>query len=154
MEKKSLGLVETEGLVGAVEAADAGAKAANVNFLGYELTRAGLITVKFLGDVGAVQAAVYSAAAAAQRVGRVISTHVIPRPDKQLKAVTMTSPDHVPPPDPPKPPRTPESGPEAETEAVPEAAGPGAEEDSQTADTGADADKDRAASEPDPRAGV
>ncbi|MBF0530295.1 MAG: BMC domain-containing protein, partial [Deltaproteobacteria bacterium] len=92
-----LGLVEACGLVGAVEAADAGAKAANVQLLGYEWTRAGLITVKFLGDVAAVQAATSAAAAAATRVGQLVAVHVIPRPDHQVSSITMESPDNVPP---------------------------------------------------------
>lgn len=86
MEKESLGLIETFGLVAAIEAADAGAKAANVTLRGYERARAGLITVIFAGDVAAVQAAVSAGAAAAKRVGKVVSVHVIARPDRQLQA--------------------------------------------------------------------
>ena len=85
MEQESLGLIETLGLVAAVEAADAGSKAANVTFRGYEHARAGLITVVFVGDVAAVRAAVTAGAVAAKRVGKVISVHVIARPDRQLK---------------------------------------------------------------------
>jgi len=84
MEKDSLGLIETLGLVGAVEAADAGSKAAKVTFRGYERGRAGLITVVFAGDVAAVRAAVAAGVAAAKRVGKVVSVHVIARPDRQL----------------------------------------------------------------------
>jgi len=84
MEKDSLGLIETLGLVGALEAADAGSKAANVTFRGYERGRAGLITVVFTGDVAAVRAAVAAGTAAARRVGNVVSVHVIARPDWQL----------------------------------------------------------------------
>jgi ethanolamine utilization protein EutM len=84
MEKESLGLIETLGLVAAIEAADAGSKAANVTLRGYERARAGLITVVFAGDVAAVRAAVSAAAAAAKRVGTVVSVHVIARPDSQL----------------------------------------------------------------------
>jgi microcompartment protein CcmL/EutN len=84
MERDSLGLIETSGLVAAIEAADAGSKAANVTFRGYERARAGLITVVFLGDVAAVHAAVTAGSAAARRVGTVISVHVIARPDRQL----------------------------------------------------------------------
>ena len=84
MEKRSLGLIETWGYVPAVEAADAGAKAANVVFLGYEKVQAGLITIRFLGEVAAVQAAVAAGAAAAEKVGRVVAVHVIPRPDGQI----------------------------------------------------------------------
>ncbi len=85
MEKESLGLIETLGLVAAVEAADAGAKAANVKLRGYQQARAGLITVIFAGDVAAVRAAVSAGAAAARRVGKVVSVHVIARPDRQLQ---------------------------------------------------------------------
>lgn len=84
MKKLSLGMVETWGYVPAIEAADAGTKAADVNFLGYEITRVALVTVKFTGEVSAVQAAVASGAAAAKKVGKVVSVHVIPRPDPQL----------------------------------------------------------------------
>jgi microcompartment protein CcmL/EutN len=87
MEKDSLGLIETSGLVAAIEAADAGSKAANVSFRGYQRARAGLITVFFLGDVAAVRAAVTAGSAAAKRVGTVISVHVIARPDRQLHGV-------------------------------------------------------------------
>jgi microcompartment protein CcmL/EutN len=92
MEKRSLGLIETWGWVPALEAADAGVKAANVVLLGWESARMGLITVKFGGDVGAVQAAVSSGAAAAARVGRLVATHVIPRPDRQLNRTTAPRP--------------------------------------------------------------
>lgn len=76
----ALGMVETRGLVGALEAADAGTKAADVRLLGRELADAGLVTVYFAGDVAAVRAAVDAGAAAALRVGELVSTHVIPRP--------------------------------------------------------------------------
>lgn len=85
-EKKALGLIETVGLVPAIEAADAGVKAANVKLVGYELARGGgLTTVKFLGDVAAVKAAVEAGKAAAERVGKVYAVHVIPRPDDQVE---------------------------------------------------------------------
>ena len=87
MERDSLGLIETSGLVAAIEAADAGSKAANVSFRGYERARAGLITVVFLGDVAAVRAAVTAGSAAAKRIGTVLSVHVIARPDRQLRVV-------------------------------------------------------------------
>ena len=83
----ALGLIETRGLVGAVEAADAGAKAANVRLLGLERADAGLVTVKFLGDVAAVKAACDAGAAAAQRVGQLIAVHVIPRPHDEIGVV-------------------------------------------------------------------
>jgi microcompartment protein CcmL/EutN len=85
MMKPSLGLIETVGWVPAVEAADAGTKAADVRLLGFERAGRGLVTIKFQGDVAAVQAAVSAGAAAAGRVGRVVSVHVIPRPDRQLR---------------------------------------------------------------------
>ena len=78
----ALGLIETKGLVGAIEAADAMTKSANVELVGYEKIGSGLVTVMVRGDVGAVKAAVDAgaAAAAAERVGTVQSIHVIPRP--------------------------------------------------------------------------
>ncbi len=77
----ALGLIETRGLVGAIEAADAAVKAADVKLIGKERVEAGLITIKVIGDVAAVRAAVDAGAAAAQRVGELVSVHVIPRPD-------------------------------------------------------------------------
>ena len=77
---EALGMVETKGLVGAIEAADAMVKAANVHLVGYEKIGSGLVTVMVRGDVGAVKAAVDAGAAAAKRVGEVVSIHVIPRP--------------------------------------------------------------------------
>ncbi len=76
----ALGLIETKGLVGAIEAADAMTKSANVELIGYEKIGSGLVTVMVRGDVGAVKAAVEAGSAAADRVGEVVSTHVIPRP--------------------------------------------------------------------------
>jgi microcompartment protein CcmL/EutN len=84
MEKQSLGLIETWGLVPAIEAADVGAKAANVTLLGYQVVPVGRVVVTFVGDVAAVTAAVSSGAAAARKVGQVLAVHVIPRPDKQI----------------------------------------------------------------------
>lgn len=77
---EALGLIETKGLVGAIEAADAMVKAANVQLIGYEKVGGALVTVMVRGDVGAVKAATDAGAAAAQRVGELISVHVIPRP--------------------------------------------------------------------------
>ena len=77
---EALGMIETKGLVGSVEAADAMVKAANVYLIGRELVGGGLVTVMVRGDVGAVKAAVDAGAAAAERVGEVKSVHVIPRP--------------------------------------------------------------------------
>ncbi len=85
--ERALGLVETKGFVGAIEAADAGLKAANVRLLASERVDAGLVTVMFGGDVAAVRAAVDAAAAAAQRVGHLVSSHVIPRPHEQLSTI-------------------------------------------------------------------
>ena len=83
----ALGLVETRGLVGAIEAADAGLKAANVRLLTTERADAGLVTVMFGGDVAAVKAAVDAGAAAAERVGHLVSSHVIPRPNSQVHEI-------------------------------------------------------------------
>lgn len=97
MEQRSLGLIETNGYVGAVEAADAAMKAANVEFDGYEVIRTGLVTVKLKGDVAAVKAAVHAGVVAARKVGRVLAQHVIPRPDRQLSLQTDGfSPDTLP----------------------------------------------------------
>jgi microcompartment protein CcmL/EutN len=87
MTVRSLGLIETWGLVAAIEAADAGVKAANVCLKGYDLARGGLVTVRFEGDVAAVRAAVSAASVAAGKVGRVVSTHVIARPHVQVQRV-------------------------------------------------------------------
>lgn len=79
MSVTALGMIETIGLVSAIEAADAGLKAANVRLLGTDYVRGGLVMVRFEGEVAAVQAAVDAGASAAQRVGKVFSAHVIPR---------------------------------------------------------------------------
>ncbi|MCL5771696.1 MAG: BMC domain-containing protein [Actinobacteria bacterium] len=81
MENKALGLIETKGLVACIEAGDAMVKAANVQMIGIEQIGGGFVTVMVEGDVGAVKAAVDAGAAAAKRVGELISVHVIPRPD-------------------------------------------------------------------------
>ncbi len=80
MNGEALGMIETRGLVGAIEAADAMVKAANVRLIGYEKIGSAYVTVMVRGDVGAVKAAVDAGAAAAKRVGEVVSVHVIPRP--------------------------------------------------------------------------
>lgn len=85
MMNNALGLIETKGLVASIEAADAMAKAANVTIVGTEKIGSGLVTIMVRGDVGAVKAAVDAGAAAAQRVGEVVSTHVIPRPHTDLE---------------------------------------------------------------------
>ena len=87
MEKLALGMVETKGLVGAIEAADAMVKAANVTLLGKELIGSGLVTVMVRGDVGAVKASVEAGAAAAKRVGELVSVHVIPRPHEDVEKI-------------------------------------------------------------------
>ena len=87
MEKKALGMVETKGLVGAVEAADAMVKAANVQLIGKEIVGGGLVTVMVRGDVGAVKASVEAGGAAAKRVGELISVHVIPSPHEDVEAI-------------------------------------------------------------------
>lgn len=81
----ALGLIETKGLIGAIEAADVMAKTASVKIIGKEKITAALVTIKVVGEVAAVKAAVDAGAAAAQRVGQLISAHVIPRPDDQLE---------------------------------------------------------------------
>ena len=144
--QKSLGLIETQGLAGGIEAADAAVKSANVELIGYELTRGGgWTTVKIQGDVGAVKAAVDAARIAAGKVTRVVSTRVIPRPAAGLERLIRSAdtvgwkppepPADPEPPAPPEPPAGPdepekeepvppaEEADEAETPAV-----PGAEE--------------------------
>jgi microcompartment protein CcmL/EutN len=90
----ALGLVETRGLTGAIEAADAMCKAANVKLIGWEKTSPALITVQVIGETGAVKTAVEAGAAAASRVGHLVSTHVIPRPDLQLDKILSITPDN------------------------------------------------------------
>ncbi|NUM82146.1 BMC domain-containing protein [bacterium] len=87
MEDRALGMVETMGLVGAIEAADAMVKAAKVTLIGKELTDGAMITIKVVGETGAVQAAVAAGEAAARRVGQVVATHVIPRPDEMTEGI-------------------------------------------------------------------
>lgn len=84
---EALGMVETKGLIGAVEAADAMVKAAGVKLVGKDQIGAGLVTVMVRGDVGAVKAAVEAGSAAAKRVGELISTHVIPRPHGDVEGM-------------------------------------------------------------------
>ena len=84
---QALGLVETKGLVGSIEAADARVKAANVTLIGKEHIGGGLVTVMVRGDVGAVKAATDAGAAAAERVGELVSIHVIPRPHGEIEAI-------------------------------------------------------------------
>jgi microcompartment protein CcmL/EutN len=81
----ALGMVETRGLIGMIEAADAMVKAANVVFVGWQKVDAGLVTAIIRGDVGSVKAATDAGAAAARRVGELVSVHVIPRPHANLE---------------------------------------------------------------------
>jgi ethanolamine utilization protein EutM len=92
MTLDALGMIETKGLVGAVEAADAMVKAAKVELIGKELVGGGLVTVMVRGDVGAVKAATDAGAAAAQRVGELISVHVIPRPHSDVELILPKKP--------------------------------------------------------------
>ena len=87
MTLEALGMVETKGLVGSIEAADAMVKAANVVLVGKEYIGAGYVTVMVRGDVGAVKASTDAGAAAARRVGELVSVHVIPRPHTQVEKV-------------------------------------------------------------------
>ncbi len=84
---EALGMIETKGLVGAIEAADAMTKSANVTLIGYEKIGSGLVTVMVRGDVGAVKASVDAGAAAAEKVGEIVSQHVIPRPHTDVEKI-------------------------------------------------------------------
>jgi len=88
----ALGMVETKGLVGSIEAADAMLKAARVQLVGKEAIGGGYVTVMVRGDVGAVKAATDAGAAAAQRVGELVSVHVIPRPHSDLETILPKRP--------------------------------------------------------------
>ncbi len=87
MDTNSLGMIETKGLIGAIEAADAMVKSANVQLVGKEQVGGGLVTVMVRGDVGAVKAATDAGAAAAEKVGELISVHVIARPHAEVDAI-------------------------------------------------------------------
>nr|WP_019154190.1 propanediol utilization microcompartment protein PduA [Robertmurraya massiliosenegalensis] len=87
MGQEALGMIETKGLVAAVEAADSMVKAANVELIGYEKIGSGLVTVMVRGDVGAVKASTDAGVASAKRVGEVISVHVIPRPHMDVERI-------------------------------------------------------------------
>ena len=93
MTLEALGMVETKGLVGSIEAADAMVKAANVVLIGKEYIGAGFVTVMVRGDVGAVKASTDAGAAAARRVGELVSVHVIPRPHSEVKKILPKSKD-------------------------------------------------------------
>ena len=92
----ALGMVETKGLIGAIEAADAMVKAANVRLIGKEQIGSGLVTVFVRGDVGAVKAATDAGAAAAEKIGEVISVHVIPRPHTEVDGILPHGRDAAP----------------------------------------------------------
>lgn len=87
MSKEALGMIETRGFVGAVEAADAMVKAAQVELIGKQQIGGGLVTVLVRGDVGAVKAATDAGAAAAEKVGELASVHVIPRPHTDVEMI-------------------------------------------------------------------
>jgi len=91
MSLEALGMVETKGLIGSVEAADAMVKAANVVLVGKEYIGAGYVTVMVRGDVGAVKAATDAGAAAARRVGELVSVHVLPRPHVEVEKILPKS---------------------------------------------------------------
>ena len=145
MQQKSLGLIETQGLAAGIEAADAAVKSANVELVGYELTKGGgWTTIKILGDVGAVKAAVDAARIAAGKVSRVVSTRVIARPSMGLTGLihnTDTVGDQPPePPTPPTPTDPPEpTKPPADAQSVEESAPEAMEspEEAQPAEEGA-----------------
>lgn len=95
MDEKALGLVETKGLVGAIEAADVMLKTAAVQLIGIENTIAALLTVKIVGDTGAVKAAVDAGASAAEKIGELISCHVIPRPHEDMESIIYNQSDEI-----------------------------------------------------------
>ena len=90
MSLEALGMIETRGLVAAIEAADAMVKAANVQLIGTEKIGSGLVSVMVRGDVGAVKSAVEVGTSAAQRLGEIIATHVIPRPHSDVEKILPT----------------------------------------------------------------
>jgi ethanolamine utilization protein EutM len=96
MSLEALGMVETKGLIGSIEAADAMVKAANVVLVGKEMIGAGYVTVMVRGDVGAVKAATDAGAAAARRVGELVSVHVIPRPHAEVEKILPKNKDAAP----------------------------------------------------------
>lgn len=87
MGQEALGMIETKGLVAAIEAADSMVKAANVELIGYEKIGSGLVTIMVRGDVGAVKAATDAGVASAKKLGEVISVHVIPRPHTDVEKI-------------------------------------------------------------------
>ncbi len=95
MSFEALGMVETKGFIGSIEAADAMVKAANVVLLGKEYIGGGYVTIFVRGDVGAVKAATDAGAAAARRVGELISVHVIPRPHNEVEKILPPLPEEL-----------------------------------------------------------
>lgn len=95
MDERALGLIETRGLVGAIEAADAMVKAARVQLLGIERTEAALMTVKVVGETAAVKSSVDAGASAAEKVGEFISCHVIPRPHEDTESIIYNQVDEL-----------------------------------------------------------
>jgi len=95
MSKIALGMIETRGLVGAIEAADAMVKAARVTLIGKEKIGGGYVTVLVRGEVGAVKAATDAGASAARRVGELVSVHVIPRPHEEVEQLLPETPGGV-----------------------------------------------------------
>src|SRR5678810_1060146 len=93
MSQIALGMIETKGLVGSIEAADAMVKAAKVTLIGKERIGGGYVTVMVRGEVGAVKAATDAGAAAARRVGELVSVHVIPRPHAEVERILPKSKD-------------------------------------------------------------
>ena len=96
MDNISLGLIETLGLIGAVEAADAACKEANVKLVGYDLATGGLVTIKLIGELAAMQAAVEAGARRASKVGKLISAHIIARPyDDTIKVFKLAAEEEL-----------------------------------------------------------
>ena len=91
MQQEAVGMIETKGLVAAIEAADTMVKSANVTLIGYEKIGSGLVTVMVRGDVGAVKAATDAGSAAATKVGELVSIHVIPRPHTEVEKILPTT---------------------------------------------------------------
>ncbi len=124
---KALGMIETQGLVASIEAADAMVKAANVELFSKECVGGGLVTVMVRGDVGAVKAATDAGAAAAEKVGRLVSVHVIPRPHEEVEWILEPVPTQKAPQNPPQeaaptppPPKTGEPEPKKKAPEPPE----------------------------------
>lgn len=134
---KALGMIETRGLVAAIEAADAMVKAANVTLTCKEHVGGGLVTVMVRGDVGAVKAATDAGAAAAERVGELISVHVIPRPHEELEGL-LTGPEQAPIPEQtePEPAELPKEEPEAVEESASEETAEAEVQEEQKSDEG------------------